>query len=57
MMEFYKRVSEAEMRKGVKVNYVGVYALCWPKAMPTHGFVEVEDEELREYLDEKEKNK
>ena len=56
-MEFYRRVSKEEMTKGVKVEYVGVYVLHWPTSIATDGFVEVEDEELREYLDEKEKNK
>ncbi len=54
IMEFYKRVSREEMKKGVKVQFVGVYALQWPASEPTDGFVEVEDKELREYLKEKE---
>lgn len=53
-MEFYKRVSREEMKKGVKVEYVGVYALRWPQQWPTDGFVEVEDRELIRYLLDKE---
>ncbi len=49
-IEFYKRVSEQEMRKGAKVSFVGVYALQWPALEPTDGFVEVEDDELISYL-------
>jgi len=53
-MEFYRRVTQEEMKNGVKVEFVGVYVLEWPTPIATDGFVEVEDDELREYLKEKE---
>ncbi len=49
-MELYKKVSEAEMRKGVKVEYVGLYTLHWGAPEPTDGFVEIENDELLQEL-------